>query len=129
MSLVIVTKQCFLLCDRIISIVLDEAHKEDTGDEDTQYKRQSWSFRKTAAKEKPSEWFIEIKYIPEITSIQGRQNGGAISQRDFCSLEIRLFDKDEAFKLYSEIVHEIREQMPDQLFLDKLVNSALTGEE
>lgn len=117
MSLVIVTKRCFLICDEITHITLmDRTNDSEEPDERT------WIARilkpRRALTPKPDrEFSIEIQYKTQ--SLHGGY--------DHNQLSVWVTGYEEALELYRQVVHEIRDQKPDVKFLDQLVESMLNG--
>ena len=101
MSVVIVTKKCYLICERIINMTLHEGVLE------------------TNTKTYPL-WNINIEY-------EAVPNAGSSGGKDTDSVNITIGDQKAAYILFTEIVSQIREQTPDQLYLDKLAERYLTG--
>lgn len=115
MPLVIVTKQCYLVCEKVTFITLEERMSENNA-------KSEWWVKKK--KEKPrTEWVITIDYVPELT--QSQVQHARHSSSDNNAVEVRVFNREDAFHLYKEIVTEIREQCPDLLYLDKLIDKVL----
>ena len=126
MSLVIVTKHCYLLCEKVNYITIEEG-RDRLEEEEPSLRRLSlidkFFPRKTEQQLSPrieKYWSINLSYVPD--------NGTASNsrmQREEGNVSIRVYEKTEAFHLYKEIVSEIRDQCPDLLYLDKLIDSVL----
>jgi len=68
---------------------------------------------------------LRVNFIPIVsTSIYATSNSG--SKDD--SIECEVFSHREVTSLFRDIVQQIREQAPDQLFLDKAMESILKKE-
>lgn len=118
-NLVIVTKHCYLLCESINSISLEECDGQDEKWAPLPKKKKKMALKpnkaiKTDAIKNTLEYEITIDFISSMAPTSGR-NGG--SDR---TLAIRIRGYDRALALYKDMVNQIREQLPDKLFLDKL---------
>ena len=131
MAFHIVTDRCFLACEKVISVVLEELAPEV----------QKKKVRKSKSKKKvkallqkakvmvaQAQFCIAIGYYPLSISQQANNSfGGGRDQEN--TLEIRIKDKKEAVKLYKEIIKEVQEQHPNEAYLDKLVHELLGNED
>jgi hypothetical protein len=63
---------------------------------------------------------INITYTPDVQSPNSRD--------DWRECMVVLRNKNRAYKAYKELIHQIREQNPDQLFLDKVMESILSSD-
>lgn len=103
MSFHIVTDRCFLTCEKVVAVVIEESFEE----------------KKTKVKKTLKKVLdyctISITYTPSATSSYDGQN----------CLELRVTEKAKALSLYNEIVRQVQEQFPNDVFLDKLVNKML----
>lgn len=125
-NLVIVSSHCYLLCEAINHITLDDCDNEsyDKVEYLTKSKKSGRSGKLSKKKEMLNlkKWCkITLNYVPATKSQNSRGD-------DIRSVEILIQGKEIANTLYKEIISQIREQMPDQLFLDKLVDNILQGE-
>lgn len=112
MSIVIVTKNQYLLCQRIHHIVLNELHDYS----DVRNK----AGRMVSVRE--NSYNINIIYTPEATNSHNTRE-----ERHDCNVTIK--GKVDAYRVYKDLIQQIREQMPDQKFLDKALESLLTDED
>lgn len=121
MATVIVSRQCYLVCEKINFITLQEADpikaKEDTP-WTTSLKKPTRT-KKTKTK-KPTK--DEILYQIYICFEPAGSNRGEQS-----SVYLNVRGEEKCLSLFKEIVGQIREQNPDQLYLDKLVDKFLAG--
>jgi len=105
MSFHIVTDRCFLTCEKVVAVVIEETFEEKA--------------TKSKAKKPPKKVLdyctISITYTPTSTNSYDGQN----------CLELRIAEKAKAVSLYAEIVRQVQEQWPDDVFLDKLVSKML----
>jgi hypothetical protein len=103
MSFHIVTDRCFLTCEKVVAVVIEETFEE----------------KKTKVKKTPKKVFdyctISITYVPVTTNNYDGQN----------CIELRVEEKAKAMSLYAEIVKQVQEQFPNEVFLDKLVSRML----
>lgn len=127
----IVTNRCFLACDKVNSIVIEELITERQLPPRRKAKRRKSKKTGTQLKKKPvppieeepRQFVITIGYYP--SSLQGQQNNrGDPSEY---SLDLRVNGKKEAYALYGEIVKEVQEQHPGEGYLDTLVSKMLAG--
>ena len=102
MTIAIVTSRTFLLCESINSIMMDS----------------DWQQR---GRNVVRQYNIDIRYNP----IPRNNNSGRGS--DEHSVSIQVVGEKAALKLFKELVQQIREQCPDQAYLDKMVDNILNG--
>ena len=103
MSMVIVTQNQYLLCNKIHHICLNE-HVENNhyGSVDRYIKELTYN--------------ITILYVADSAANNGIGGNHRDELRE-CTVNIR--GKVNAHKVYRDLIRQIRDQMPDQLFLDK----------
>lgn len=128
MALILCTKRCFLVCEDIISITVQDTHYDDeerprrskrpTLLERIKYARQGFF---PPVPEAERTYCINLQYI--MPQINNYGNSGSAE-----CLNIEVQGKEETLRLFKELVTEIREQKPDTLYLDKLIENVL-GEE
>jgi len=126
MSVIIVTKRCYLTCERVISIVIEETHADSESNDN----ERSWTFlgRKVVEpKPKPPGYLITVLYVPEVVAAITKNANLFGNQASQCSMEIYVSNEEDAFALFTEMVYEIQEQSPNDLYLDKLVAKVLKG--
>lgn len=105
MSFVIVTKNQYILASKIHHITMNE-HTEYIDIRNS-------SGRVVSTK---NNYFnITILYVPE-TTVQGH-NG--LGREDLRECHVTIKSAVNAHKVFQDLVSQIREQMPDQLYLDK----------
>lgn len=112
MSIVIVTRNQYLIASRIHHITLDEHSdwKDIRNGRGRYVSRQENTYQ------------IHITYTPELSQNQGRGD-------DMRECVVTLQGKVDAYRVYKNLIQQVREQMPDQLFLDKAIEGLLTEEE
>lgn len=139
MAFHIVTNRCFLACEGITSVVIEELLPEYPTPKkkrlNKEKKTKTAVFEKEKKEVKPKEsllprFCVTISYYPLSTFTGNNSNGygnssGHSGQEE--RLELRIFGKTEAKILYAEIIREVQEQHPNEGYLDKLVNKVLTG--
>jgi len=113
MSVVIVTKKCYLICERVNYITIEEECLD---------MNRADKFGTRSKNISVPYWNIHIDFEPFIP----QNSNSPRSRSDESSVMVKVGDKDIAYKLFSEIVNQIREQIPDQLFLDRLAREFLT---
>jgi hypothetical protein len=101
MGVVIVTKKCYIIAEKINHIYVEQEELD--------------AF---SSKRRNPKWLIEI-YLERA----GLQNN---SRNE--NITIRVGTQKAAYALFQEIVAQIRDQIPDQLYLDKLISNFLGGE-
>lgn len=110
MAIVIVTKNQYLLASKIHHITMTEQR------EYIDVRTNSGKFRSI----KQEVYTICIYYTAE----QSQQGLGG-SRDETRSCEVALHGKIDAYKVYADLIRQIREQSPDQLFLDKALEDLL----
>lgn len=133
MPLHIVTSRCFLACEKVTYIKIEElewnagigqlVNKSMLSKAKTKTKKVGRP-KKQQEVESKVNFKIMIGYFP-ISPTQHTYSGDPSE----CCLEVYVTDKQTATALYTEIVKEIQEQHPSDLFLDKLVNKMLASDE
>lgn len=112
-SIVIVTDHCYLSCENINHVRMEELHLTD----------ERWTYNKKTLQVSDSakHYQISIDFDPVVT------NNTSHKQRN-CSevVKVIITGKKNAHSVYREIIHQIREQTPDKLYLDKLVDKFFT---
>ena len=94
-----------------------EPKKEAPKTEKKEEPRREEPKREEPKKEEPLYCTISITYKPD------NKNSNSYDG-DNC-LELRITEKAKAQSLYSEIIRQVQEQFPSDVFLDKLVNNML----
>lgn len=112
--MVIVTKNQYLLAVRINHIHMDERleHNDIRGN--------NGRFRTIINR----NYVITIHYIPEATS---SGNGFTSNQEHVRECSVVLRGAENAHQVFNDLIRQIREQMPDQLYLDKALERLLDG--
>src|SRR5688500_1500517 len=125
--MVIVTNRCFLLCDEILAMTLQSqsvAHNSPIEPgfiiSSSTRSRNKCKKKSTVKTVEPEVFNIQIIYRPKIK--------GSSSYADLETLNITLYGLDEAKTTFQRMVSEIREQMPDEVFLDDIVTRLLLEE-
>ena len=117
MALHIVTSRCFLACEKVLSVKI-----EDFPDVSVPAKKLAKA-KKGPKKKAPDDnrtYRISICYYPLTVQASPNYDHGE------SLLEIELPDKQKAMALYAEIVQE---QHPNEGYLDKLVSKMLASDE
>lgn len=132
-SIVIVTNQCYLLCDAINYIAIREIY-EDQEEDDRLILNRRKRKRKLTQKQKMMQKLKKETQLYEISiDFVSTNNGNAQSNSRHGgpdnSLTIVVRGYDNCLTLYKDMVDQIREQLPDKVFLDKLVDRFLDGKE
>lgn len=71
---------------------------------------------------KQETFTINIVYTPD------NPNPGSNRHDEWRECAVVLRSKADAYRAYKELIHQIREQSPDQLFLDKVMESILSSD-
>jgi hypothetical protein len=125
MAFHIVTNKCFLACEKVNSVVLQEIIPDTPPPRKKRKKSKKYSTKKKISAPKlvevPQQFCITIGYYPQ----QKTANPNARNEDSEYSLDLTVFSKKEAYALYAEIIKEVQEQHPSEGYLDKLVNSLL----
>jgi hypothetical protein len=106
---VIVTKNQYILAEKIYSVLLNEEFE--------------WSDIRVKGKNvsiKDFKHTIVVTYLPE-TSTSGRT--------ERLEAVITLRHRVDAQRVYNDLISQIREQMPDQLFLDRALENILNQDD
>lgn len=111
--MVIVTKNQYLLASKINHITMNE-HTEYIDIRNSSGR---------VVSEKSSYYNICILYVPETTQV-GHNGLGREELRE-CNVHIK--SAVNAYKVFKDLVEQIREQMPDQLYLDKALERMIGG--
>ena len=130
-SVVIVTSRCYLLCEAINHISVNEI--EDDCKQEAIFSRSSKKKRK---KKRPTKaqiakriqnaaYEVVINFIPHSKSQQNATSSRNHDETETVSITVH--GRDRCLALFSEIVQQIREQLPDQMFLDKLVEQLMNN--
>jgi len=132
-NIVIVTRACYLLCEAINHISVNEASDECK-------KEEAWSAsnrRGRKKKKKPSRptkamiaqkiqnapYQIIIDFVPVSRGNPNQQQRSSTDEST--TVAITVYGRDRCLALFAEMVEQIREQLPDQMFLDKIVEKLL----
>jgi len=128
---VIVSKQAYLICEAINYIVIDETDEDESdwdGSSSRKKKRPTATTRRQKEyirKHKP--YIVRINFLSATKGNQQNANSLRNGGGDADQVNIRVHGLDNTINLYAEIVEQLREQMPDVLYLDKLVEKFLTA--
>jgi hypothetical protein len=123
-NLVIVTARCYLICNAINYISINECSDDDE------------SFHKLSAKiknkKKPSKESVDdvrlykVNIHFELANSGNNTNSNRHSDTS-SAVEIQVRGRKLVEELFGSIVQQIREQLPDQKFLDQLVENFLSS--
>jgi hypothetical protein len=106
MPIIIVTNRCFLSAERIMSMVMHD---------DTEEPRRN----KTPISDDKRSYRLEMHYYPMNTG------GSGYNPERVVALQVSMTGKQEADRLFRDVVDQIREQSPDEMFLNKLFEKHL----
>ena len=128
-SIVIVTRQCYLLCESINYIAINEINDEEERavrmfDNVKKKKRPGAKPTKKQLEEWRKQQFqIIIDFVPA-NGVNPTNNSIGKSSRnggDTASVAIKVTGRDRCLDLFAHMVEQIREQIPDNKFLDDIV--------
>lgn len=119
-SIIIVTKQCYLVCEGINHISINE-DSQDCAKEAPPRKKKSKKLTRaqTAKKLEVAPYRIIIDFIPTQGSnpVQSSHRNSSESS----SVQLTVHGRTRTLELFNDMVEQIREQLPDHVWLDKLV--------
>ena len=124
-SIVIVTKQCYLLCESINYIAVNEV--QDDEDRDLSIFDRNKRKRKKPTKKQIEAWKkMQYQIIIDFIPSGGVNPGGSGSSRklgngETATVAIKVTGRDRCLELFAHMVEQIREQIPDNKFLDEIV--------
>jgi hypothetical protein len=110
--MVIVTQNQYVLATKIHAVTLSEDHE---------WVDLTVNGKRTNVKE--YKYVLSIIYTPDLTG----QNTNHKDETKECSVTLR--GKVNAYKVYKDLVSQIREQMPDTLFLHQAIENLLKQED
>lgn len=139
-SVVIVTDECYLLAEAINYIVINEV--DDSNDSEWVPRKRNLRRKRLPARtqnrvqreymKERKPYNITISFIPKnppsassAQSTSSRQR--SVDDNTFVSLRIHGYDR--TLSAFKDIVAQLREQLPDEVFLDKLAERFLTDSE
>jgi ABC-type antimicrobial peptide transport system permease subunit len=133
-SVVIVANQCYLLAEAINYMVINECDDSDdrSWHPTTPKARKMYRDRKKRDKyevmyrneRKPYQ--IIINFIPKGAASMQNNTNSLSKKSDDTTVTIRVHGLQPTISLFQDIVSQIRDQIPDELFLDRLVQNFLT---
>ena len=112
--MVIVTKNQYLLASKIHHITIDE---------NVNYVDVRTTTGRTISL-RDAHYVIQIIYAPENVNTNGNNVRNNDEFRE-CSITIR--SAVDAYKVFKDLIQQIREQMPDQLYLDTALERMIAG--
>ena len=125
-ELVIVTPNCYLICEAIHHITVSDSDKEEK-QFITRRKPNRRGIRKTSSKRNKAAqskiYQITIEYVPLSNSQKNISMSN--SNRETQTVTINVCGQERCYGLFRDMVSQIREQMPDQMYLDKIVEKIL----
>jgi len=112
MSIVIVTENQYILAQKIHHVVMNEQRNFD----------EVWSGgrRKTV---KDHYYEIHVIYVPETTNA----NSNGLSRDDLRDCTVVIRGHVHAHKVFANLIQQIREQLPDQMYLDTALERMIAG--
>jgi hypothetical protein len=140
-SVVIVTEQCYLLAEAINFIIInenEESHRDrdymlDHPKKRVKKKRQTLAQKNKDIREYIQErkpFHIVINFVPKGSPPNGTAGLSKHSNGDDGStVNIHVQGLRRSIKMFKDIVYQLREQIPDEKFLDTLVENFLTSAE
>lgn len=134
MAFHIVTNRCFLACEKVTSVTVEELAPDERlkvlEKAPPKKVKKGKKTKKPKKLPKPTEkqpiFCISISYYP--LSTNGNNYNNQRDPQENC-MEVRVAGQDKAFKLYSDIIREVQEQHPNEAYLDNLIDKVLAGED
>jgi hypothetical protein len=130
-SIVIVTKQCYLLCESINYIAINEVNDDEDAavgffDSPNKRGRKVKGRKKKPTKKQLDAWKrqqyqIIIDFVPANGINPNNSNQLRKSGSDSTTVGIKVTGRDTCLDLFAHMVEQIREQIPDNKFLDDIV--------
>jgi hypothetical protein len=108
--MVIVTQNQYILASKIHSVVLNE---------EGEWKDVHVNGKLVSVKEQV--YTIHVTYSPDLTATTMGGNSRDDTRECTCTLK----GKVNAYTVYKDLINQLRDQMPDQLFLDKAIENLL----
>lgn len=131
-SIVIVTKQCYLICESINYIIVNEIYEDDAESDLSMFSlrekpRKKRKTRRPTKKEldliESKQYNVVIDFVP-INGINPNNGNKSLIGNNH-SVAIRVTGRSNCLELFSHMVEQIREQIPDHMFLDRMVEKFL----
>ena len=129
-NIVIVTQQCYLLCEAINYIAINEIDGDNESrltsffkEEPKKGKKAKKPTKKQIEEWKRQQFQIIIDFVPAngiTVGSSSHKSGG-----NTATVAIKVSGRDKCLGLFSHMVEQIREQIPDNKFLDDIVNKFL----
>lgn len=126
-SVVIVTSQCYLLAESINYIIINEVDDSDDREwnprntKNRKVRRNNKVVRDYILERKPFN--IVIDFMPK--NQPQNQNSNKNNNDESSIVNITVHGLTRTLRVFQDIVMQLREQIPDELFLDKLVEQFL----
>ncbi len=127
MAFHIVTSRCFLACEKVTSVIIEELVEEKAKAKKLSKKTKEKLKKPAKVPETPSMFCISISYYA--LSMSSPNNNYKSSEPQENTLEVRVLGREKATTLYAEIIKEVQEQHPGEGYLDQLVSKILNGDE
>ena len=127
-SIVIVTKHCYLLCETINYIAINEVEEHDL---DLRFFEKRKRGKKPTKKQvdawKKEQFQIIIDFVPA-NGVNPQNTTHHNGNGNTTAVVIRISGREKCLSLFSHMVEQIREQIPDNKFLDDIVEKFLQEE-
>jgi len=132
-EIVIVTRQCYLVAESINHISVHEMDEEDKADSLFYVPKTKRSKnRKMTPKQQLLDKLKRAAQLYQIninfTPLAGTSSNGQLKHssngNEAVTIVVRGYDR--AMELYHDMISQIREQLPDRLFLDRMVETFFT---
>ena len=126
MAFHVVTKRCFLACEKVTSVIIEELIPDKPRPRPRRKKKNITPGKTVKALKTPPKLFsITISYYPIANIKNSAYSSGNGNSTEEYSLDLKIVGKKEAHLLYAEIIREVQEQNPGEGYLDKLVHKML----
>ena len=138
-NIVIITKQCYLLCEAINYIAVNEVRDDDAMDAFDRVMRKraarksgrkrSLAPKKPTALERRIAETTQYQIIIDFIPVAGKHSPNIKSNGvtpESASVGFTVTGRKTCLELFSHMVEQLREQIPDHMYLDKLVEKFLS---
>lgn len=127
--MVIVTNRCYLVCEKVTSITVQEYESESTKKR-PRLKAKGKVKKAVVPLVDKTSFKLEINYIPASANVAQKSSSYHATSGNTTehTIELDVFTKVATFALYHELVKQIRDQTQDQIYLDKMVDELLGKE-
>jgi len=125
-SIVIVTQQCYLLCEAINYIAINEIDENDERKLSIFDKPKRGKKGKKLTRKQIEDLRKQFQIVIDFVPASGVQlNANSRNNTNTATVAIKVSGRERCLALFTHMVEQIREQIPDNKFLDEIVNKFL----